>query len=231
MDGGIRGCLKVGNRKTERKNRMDYSLLASAFGAFFAIVNPFVNLPLYLALTSDYSITDQRKLALKVTIYSTIICMILLVLGKNIIGLFGVSIDGFRIAGGLILAGISWSMLHGLAITPHHGSDAEQDHLAELSNLAFYPITFPMIAGPGTMATIIIFTGQSTGYKALITIGVVIIAVLLLLFVVFYFASYFDKILSDKMKFIMTRIMGMILLAISVEMTIAGPKSVLPGLA
>lgn len=210
---------------------MDYADLAKAFGAFFAIMNPFVNLPIFLALTAGFSVAQQRVLALKITLFSAIMCGVILLAGQQIIGFFGITVDQFRIAGGLVLAHIAWSMLNGNSIASHHGSSDEKDHMEDLTSLAFYPITFPMIVGPGTIATLIIYTGQSNSAAALLSIGGVVGVILAILFLVLFFASFVGKVLSDTMRVIMTRLMGMILLAISVEMIVAGIKAVLPGLA
>lgn len=210
---------------------MDFAELTKAFGAFFAIMNPFVNLPIFLALTAGFSVSQQRTLAVKITVFSAIMCAIILFSGQQIISFFGISIDQFRIAGGIVLAHIAWSMLNGQDITSHHGTDGEREHMADLSGLAFYPITFPVIVGPGTIATLIIYAGHATGVMGFISIGGVVAAILTILFVVLFFASFFGKVLSETMRVIMTRLMGMILLAIAVEMIVAGVKAVLPGLA
>ncbi|MEP2715017.1 MarC family protein [Pseudophaeobacter sp.] len=210
---------------------MDYAELTRAFGAFFAVMNPFVNLPIYLALTAEYSILQQRRLAIKVTVFCTAMCIIILVAGQQIIGFFGVSIDQFRIAGGVVLAHIAWSMLNGQDITSHHGTDGEKAQIADLSELAFYPITFPMIVGPGTIATLIIYAGHAKGLEGFVSILLVVTAILALLFLVLFFASSFGKALSNTMRVIMARLMGMILLAIAIEMIVTGARAVFPGLA
>lgn len=210
---------------------MDYTELTKAFGAFFAIMNPFVNLPIFLAMTAGFTVAQQRTLALKITIFSAIMCAIILFAGQQIIGFFGITVDQFRIAGGAVLAHIAWSMLNGGEITSHHGTDKERDHLQDLSSLAFYPITFPMIVGPGTIATLIIYAGHAKGMEGLLEVGAVVGVILGMLFVVLFFASFFSKVLTDTMRVIMTRLMGMILLAIAVAMIVDGAKAVLPGLA
>nr|WP_319251819.1 MarC family protein [uncultured Celeribacter sp.] len=210
---------------------MDYSDLIKAFGAFFAIMNPFVNLPIFLALTAGFTVAQQRTVAAKITLFSAVMCAVLLFAGQKIIGFFGITIDEFRIAGGAVLAHIAWSMLNGDSITSHHGTEKEQDHMQDLSGLAFYPITFPMIVGPGTIATLIIYAGHAKDFEGLMEIGGVVAVILVMLFVVLFFASFFGKVLTDTMRVIMTRLMGMILLAISVEMIVAGTKAVFPGLA
>lgn len=210
---------------------MDLAELTKAFGAFFAIMNPFVNLPIFLSLTSGFTVAQQRSLAFKTTVFSAIMCAIILLAGQQIISFFGIGIDGFRIAGGIVLGHIAWSMLNGHDITSHYGTEGEKDHLADLSGLAFYPITFPMIVGPGTIATLIIYAGHAKGSVGLVSVGGVVAVILAILFVVLFFASFFGKALSDTMRVIMTRLMGMILLSIAVEMGVAGLKAVLPGLA
>lgn len=205
--------------------------LTKAFGAFFAIMNPFVNLPIFLALTTGFSVSEQRALAVKITVFSAIMCVVILLAGQQIIGFFGITVDQFRIAGGAVLAHIAWSMLNGAPVASHHGTDKEQDHMKDLSGLAFYPITFPMIVGPGTIATLIIYAGHAKGLTGILGVGAVVAAILAMLFVVLFFASFFGKVLTDTMRVIMTRLMGMILLAIAVEMIVAGLKATLPGLA
>ena len=214
-----------------RGEAMDYAELTKAFGAFFAIMNPFVNLPIFLAMTAGFTIAQQRTMAVKVTLFSAIMCAVILFAGQKIIGFFGITVDEFRIAGGIVLAHIAWSMLNGSNIAAHHGTEAEKDHMADLTGLAFYPITFPMIVGPGTIATLIIYAGHAKGLTGVLSVGAVVGVILAMLFLVLFFASVFGKVLTDTMRVIMTRLMGMILLAIAVEMVVAGIKAVLPGLA
>lgn len=207
---------------------MDIAFLMKAFGAFFAIMNPFVNLPIFLSLTSGYSVKQQRSLAIKIALFAFIMCAVILVAGQQIISFFGITVNEFRVAGGLVLAHIAWNMLNGSESSSHHGTDSEKGDMKDLSGLAFYPITFPMVVGPGTIATIIIYTGHIKHISGLIPLAGVVLAVLLLLFLVLYFASFFGKVLTQTMRVIMTRLMGMILLAIAVEMVFAGTKAILP---
>ncbi|MEZ4287914.1 MAG: MarC family protein [Polyangiales bacterium] len=209
---------------------MDTTELTKAFGAFFAVMNPFLTLPPFLALTESYDTAAQRKLAKKVTLYSTIMCAVIALAGQSIIGFFGITIDEFRIAGGAVLVQIAWSMLNGQSVSSHQGTADEKKQTVELSSLAFYPITFPMIVGPGTMATLIIYAGQIQSARGALTIGGIVALMLLMMFVALHFASDIGKVLSNTMRVISTRLMGMILLAIAVDMITTGIKTVLPGL-
>lgn len=210
---------------------MDHADLIKAFGAFFAIMNPFVNLPIFLSLTEGYSVSEQRGLAVRIAIYSAIMCGVIMVAGSQIIGFFGITTDVFRIAGGIVLAHIAWNMLNGSESASHHGSKAEQSQMHDVSGLAFYPITFPMVVGPGTIATLIIYAGHAEGVSDLFMLGGLVGVILALLFVVLFFASNIGTHMSQTLRTILTRLMGMILLAIAVEMVVAGATAVFPVLA
>ena len=194
-------------------------------------MNPFLSLPVFLAMTDGFTGAQQRALAIRVTAYSAIMCLVILLAGQKIIGFFGITIDQFRVAGGLVLVQISYSMLNGSTITSHQGSNLEQAQLQNLSGLAFYPLTFPLVIGPGTIATIIISTGRGRSLADTMVIGGIILAILGVLFITLFFSAAIGKVLSETMRTITTRLMGMILLAISVGMIIGGLKALFSGVS
>lgn len=209
---------------------MDTLFAMKFFGALFAIMNPFLTLPIFLAMTSEESVKKQRIIALQIVLYCGIMCVVIAFAGNHILSFFGVSIDHFRVAGGLVLMTIAFSMLNGKETSSHTGSSQEKKHL-DNNDIAFYPMTFPMIVGPGTITTLVVYAYQAhhvsqyTGYAA------VVLGVLAIMFAVLFFASSIGHILSNKMRIIMTRIMGMLLAAIAISMVVAGLKTLLPGLA
>ena len=130
---------------------MATAVLIKALGAFFAIMNPFVNLPLFLSLTQEQDAATQRRTAVRTTISSTVMCGVVLLLGATILRFFGIGLDDFRIAGGIVLLIISLSMLNGGGSSAHEGSTQEKAQHNVVAgggnDVAFYPMTFP---GPGT---------------------------------------------------------------------------------
>lgn len=213
---------------------MDTALLAKAFAGIFAIMNPFVALPMFLAMTDGYAAARQRTTALRVALYSAIMLAVIIVSGSAVLSFFGINVNDFRVAGGLVLLMIALGMLNG-ASSAHAGSPSEQQHqqaqAAGGGDVAFYPITFPMLVGPGTITTVIILTSQSPGASAYLTVGIAAAAVLALLLLVLYFAPQIGHHLGQTLRTIMTRLMGMILAAIAVQMMVAGLRVLLPGLA
>ncbi|MDN5844446.1 MAG: MarC family protein, partial [Alcaligenaceae bacterium] len=149
---------------------MDLLFATKFLGALFAIMNPFLTLPIFLSMTADRSVAEQRGLALAILLYTTVMCTVIWLAGGYIIHFFGVTIDSFRVAGGLVLLGIAFSMLNGRRITSHERAEHEKpteeaDDNASADDtsddgIAFYPMTFPMIVGPGTIATLIIYSAQ-----------------------------------------------------------------------
>lgn len=140
---------------------MDTEFAIKFFGALFAIMNPVSNLPIFLATTEGASTATQRAIALRVALFSLIMGGVFAVSGSAVLSLFGISIDDFRTAGGLVLLLIALNMLQGDGHSSHQGSEDEQDAFPDASSVAFYPLTFPMIIGPGTIATLILFAGQA----------------------------------------------------------------------
>lgn len=210
---------------------MDHIFAIKFFGAMFAIMNPLTNLPIFLSLTEGLDIAQQRRVARQVIVYSAILCAIIAVVGQQILDLFGIDINSFRIAGGMVLAGIGWNMLNGQHSTSHAGTRAEREQQANVENVAFYPMAFPMLVGPGTMTALLVFLHQANSMTNYIAYAAVVVLILAMLAVALYFAGTIGTHLSQTLRVIMTRIMGMILLAIAVQMIVEGLTKLFPGLA
>ena len=212
---------------------MNLSMFLGALGSLFAIMNPLVSLPMFLSLTASYSPARQKRSALKVGMYTTIFCAVVLATGSLLLKVFGISVDGFRVAGGLVLAIIGIGMLHGES-TVHDGTASEQAHQTEHAtsgDISFYPMTFPMLAGPGTITTLVLLAGHADGLADWVAVGAALLVILVALTVVLFCAGFIGKHLSQTLRTIVTRLMGMILTAIGVSMIAAGVKALLPGLA
>ena len=110
-------CFSVRHCRVRHNVEMATAVLIKALGAFFAIMNPFVNLPLFLSLTQEQDAATQRRTAIRTTISSTVMCGVVLLLGATILRFFGIGVDDFRIAGGIVLLIISFGFSR---ILPHY---------------------------------------------------------------------------------------------------------------
>ncbi len=210
---------------------MEHSFAITMFGALFAVMNPFVNLPIFLGLTDGQPVAAQRKAAVQIVFYTAIMCAVVALSGSFILTFFGISIDAFRLAGGVVLGHIGWDMLNGKDSNSHHGSTSEKANISTGQDIAFFPMTFPMLVGPGTITTLILYTEKADSLQNFVAYGAVAALVIGIMGVVLWFSGEISHHLSATMRVIMTRIMGMILMAIAAGMITDGLKVLLPGLA
>lgn len=180
----------------------------AALAAIFVVLDPIGNVPVFHALNSKYPEKEKRKNIRTAIFIATLILVLFLFLGQSILNFFGVTIYGFKIAGGVIL------FIIGLKIVL--GGDSNKE--AGYSDIAIVPMATPLIAGPGTITTVMILTG-TYGYF------IPLAALIANLFVAFLMLMYADKIIKligKQGSEVMSKILGMILVAISVHMVISG---------
>jgi multiple antibiotic resistance protein len=221
-----------GAAKTEagRAGIMDTELFTRALGALFAIMNPFVALPIFLSLTDGDDAAAMRRTALATTLSAAAMCAAIGVAGTAILGFFGITVDDFRVAGGLVLLLIGLGMLNGRDSPAHHRPPEERARASDGGGIAFYPMAFPMIVGPGTITTLLIFLGQARTAAETAAVAAAAVIVLAAVGVVLYFAATIGRWMSQTLRVVTTRLMGMILAAIAAGMLAAGLKALLPGL-
>ena len=210
---------------------MESAFAIKFFGAVFAIMNPFVGLPLFLNLTDGAGAAEQRRIALQVAFYIAVIGVVTALAGAEVLKFFGISIHHLQVAGGLVVLTMAFGMLHGNDSSMHHGTDSERTTAATAESIAFYPLAFPLMVGPGTLTTMILFAGQVDGVEGWIAYFTAFGLVVVLVAIIFALGSRFGSHLSNGARVIMSRVMGLILAAIAVEMIFDGAKALLPGLA
>ncbi|MDF2617787.1 MAG: multiple antibiotic resistance (MarC)-related protein [Xanthobacteraceae bacterium] len=210
---------------------MDFAFAAKVFAALFAIMNPIANLPIFLSLTSDMGEAEQRRTAVLVSATVAVGCIVSALAGSAILGFFGLDVNHFRLAGGLIVLLIALSMLHGTDSATHSGSGEEKATFATASNVAFYPLAIPILLGPGTISALIVYAHDATGTDRITALGAGMLAFLLLLAATLIAAPTLARIISPTVMSVTKRLMGMILAAIAMEMLVASLRALFPGLA
>ena len=151
----------------------DLTFSMKVFAALFAIMNPIANIPVFLSLTEGAADGVRRKVALTAAIGVTVGCIVSAVAGGAILHVFGLTVDDFRLAGGLLVLLIALSMLHGAPSRQHSPGDDEGADPAAAESVAIYPLTIPLLVGPGTIATMIVLghTAFSTGQAFAFALG------------------------------------------------------------
>lgn len=210
---------------------MDLAFFLKMFAALFAIMSPIANLPVFLSLTSDRDPASQRSVAKTVIIGLVAGGAIVALSGPAILKIFGISLDSFRLAGGFLILLIALKLLSGEQSATHGGTEKEQAHHAQQDNPAIYPLTVPILLGPGTISVLIIFRGQAESVSQEVAYVAALGGAIALLGGTFIAAPLLSKVLGQTATSVMSRIMGMILAAISMEMMVGSLKALLPGLA
>ncbi len=197
--------------------------------ALFAIMNPFGNVAIFLSVTAGRSPAERGKIATTTAAAVLVTLLVAALLGQQILALFGISVGAFRIAGGIIILILALSMLHAQPSGVHH-SPQEEDAGKAKDNPAFFPLAIPVIAGPGSMATVILYAQHAQGLLGAATIGAVIVLISGVLLLALHVADRMASFLGTTGLNVLTRLMGMLLAASAIEMVAGGLTDLFPQL-
>lgn len=197
-----------------------YTQLITIFLGFFAIMNPIANTAAFAGLTGDKSKIEQKRIATKALLITFFIILLFSLLGKAIFHLFGITIDALRITGGILVFLVGYHMLNG-AGSKLHSAESNVD-----SDLAVSPLSVPLLAGPGTIATAMNFSA-SGGLKGIVMTMSVFAILCFITFICFIFSAKILSIIGKSGLSIVTRLMGLILAVIGTQMIIVGITSVI----
>ena len=199
---------------------MDYAYAVSVFIAIFAIVNPIGNIPFFTTLTQDYSKEEKKRVATKAVIAATVTLVSFALVGRYLFMLFSITIPAFRIAGGLLLFRIAFSMLYGT--TPGtKATDKEKRESVEKEMVGMIPLGIPMLAGPGAISTVMLYISHGNIWNTV----VVFISVFATMAVTYIALINADRIFNRVGRvgsLAISRIMGLILATVAIQFLING---------
>ncbi|MEP1208002.1 MAG: MarC family protein [Rhizobiaceae bacterium] len=201
---------------------MTQDALLNAFVTFFVTIDPPGLVGIFLALTNGMTSAQRRQTALRGTLIGFIIILGFMLIGGVILETLGISMSAFRIAGGLLLFYISFEMVFEKRVE-RKGEAAEKIiSQSELHSMAVFPLAIPLIAGPGAIsASILLASDFSWPVDRFALIGV-LCAIGLIVYVSLLLADRMNRFISDTVQIIMTRLLGIILAALSVQFVIDG---------
>lgn len=213
-----------------------FHLFATVFAGFFAIMNPLANTPIFLGLTADLDGKQRRAVATQATFVAFIVVSLFAALGQLIFTTFGITEAAFRLAGGIVVFMIGFRMLQGEHSKVQHteqarhlarGEDDTESRASETEmtsgemSVGITPLAVPILAGPGTIATAVGFTGAGSWTKMAVTIfafGLLCLGT----WVCFVMGEKIVKFLGNAFLMVVTRLMGLILAVIGVQMFLHG---------
>jgi multiple antibiotic resistance protein len=196
--------------------------------AMFAILNPIGSVAIFAGMVSNYSAAERRSIAIRSCLAMAVILVGTVWAGEFILKLFAVDIASLQVAGGVMISWISISMLQSNQNAIHDSKvgpgSAEQD-------IAIVPLAMPMVAGPGAIVTVMVTTHQHHGMTSNLEISAVCTVMAGAIFLCFLSAGFIGRVLGTRGMDILTKFMGMVLLAIGIGMLATGVKTLFPGLA
>ncbi len=195
---------------------------STVLAAFFAIMNPIANAPLFIGLTDGLEERERRGVALRGVLLAFAIVALFTIFGREIFAVFGITLPAFRITGGILVGLVGYHLLQGKESSVHTPTAEDNAASREAAlGVAVTPLALPILAGPGTIATAMSFAAESTLPEVIRVLSALAI-VCLLTWVAFVGSSPLVRFLGQNAIKVVSRLMGLILAVIGAQMLIEG---------
>lgn len=196
--------------------------------SIFSIVNPFAALPVYVGMTGGLPDPVRRRLPRATAFSALVILSVAYLLGEALLAFFSIRIASLRVAGGILVFGMAWSMLQakqpGAKYQPGEEGAAPERH-----NLAVVPLAMPLLAGPGSISVMILTAARTDGLGAHAVALAATLTVCVVVWLILRAASPITRVLGQTGMNVATRFMGLILAAVAVEFITGGLIEIFPG--
>ncbi len=199
---------------------IDTAFLITSFVTLFVIVDPIGLTPVFLALTQGMSPTTRRSVGLRACFTAAGLLALFAAFGEAVLGFVGISMAAFRVAGGALLFLTALDMLFERRTKRRQDQGGEDD----IEDPSIFPLAMPLIAGPGSIATVILLVGQKPGVEGFAMVVTVMMAVLSVMVVMFLTSGLFERLLGKTGINVVSRLLGMLLAALSVQFILDGLK-------
>ena len=197
--------------------------LFAVFMGFFAIMNPIANTPVFLGLTAGDDAATRRRVATRALFASALIIIVFCAAGKFIFTMFGITLPAFRITGGILVGLVGFHMLQGgeNSSVQHPSDEDKESSLQAALDKAISPLAMPILAGPGTIATAMNYASAGTVTEFVVTVSA-FVTLCVITWVFFVSGERLVAFIGDNGVKVITRLMGLILAVIGVQMLISG---------
>lgn len=212
-----------------------YELFLSAFVTLFVVIDPPGCAPIYAGLVKGASQRQATTMAVRASVIAALILIVFALFGEQLLNALHIELNSFRLAGGIMLFVIAMDMVFEKR-TQRREERAEkimaqnaQTHAAtpEVEDVSVFPMAMPMIAGPGSIATIMLLMAKADGTQQTLVILAAMLSVIALTLVALIAARPLMKLLGTNVEAVITRLLGVLLAALAVQYVIDGVKAVL----
>ncbi|CAK4068868.1 YchE family NAAT transporter [Vibrio sp. MarTm2] len=208
----------------------EIAIFLQFFLGLVAAVNPVGIMPVFVSLTGHMTQEEKHKTAVTANVAVAIILVVSLLAGQMLLDMFSISLDSFRVAGGLLLLSIAFSMMSGKLGEDKQNKQEKSEYVSR-EQIGVVPLAMPLMAGPGAISSTIVYGSR---YPSMFdTAGIIVTIVLFALstWLLFRSAPLIVRFLGQTGINVITRIMGLILGALGIEFIANGLRNLFPGLA
>ena len=199
-------------------------LFVSAFVTFFVVIDPPGCAPIFAGLTQGATAVHRRSMAFRAVGVAAAILLVFALVGEDLLKGLGIELASFRIAGGIMLFLIALEMVFEKR-TQRREDRAAKVTPDEAEDVSIFPMAMPMIAGPGSIATVMLLTSHASGLSGTAVVLGALAANLLLTLVALLAAGSLMKLMGAKIEAVITRLLGVLLAALAVQFVIDGVQS------
>ena len=196
-------------------------LFISAFVTFLVVIDPPGCAPIFASLTSNTEAAHRRAMAIRSVLIAAGILLFFALLGEDLLSALGISLSAFRIAGGIMLFLIAIDMVFEKR-TERREHRAQEVSASEAEDVSVFPMAIPMIAGPGSIASVMLLMARSEGLQESLLVLGALLATLALTLLALLLAGPLMRLLGNKMEAMITRLLGVILAALAAQFVIDG---------
>ncbi|EII5632920.1 YchE family NAAT transporter [Vibrio cholerae] len=207
----------------------EIAIFLQFFLGLVAAVNPVGIMPVFVSLTGHMTLEEKNKTAATANIAVAIILIIALLAGQMLLDLFSISLDSFRVAGGLLLLSIAFSMMSGKLGEDKQNKQEKSEYISR-EQIAVVPLAMPLMAGPGAISSTIVYGSRYPNMLDTLGIILTVVAFSFCSWLLFRSAPYIVRLLGQTGINVITRIMGLILGALGIEFIANGLRNLFPGL-
>lgn len=204
-------------------------LFVSALVTFFVIIDPPGCAPIYAGLTKGAGAVQRRSMAVRAVIVAGIILLIFALFGEDLLRVLGISLDSFRIAGGIMLFLIALEMVFEKRTQRREERVAKINETPEIEDVSIFPMAMPMIAGPGSIASVMLMMSRTEGLtESLIVMGAMAV-ILVLTLIALLAAGPLMRLVGQSVEAVVTRLLGVLLAALASQFVIDGIRASFAG--
>ncbi|MET3824773.1 MULTISPECIES: MarC family protein [Sphingomonas] len=199
-------------------------LYISSLITFFVVIDPPGCAPIYAGLTAGASPPHTRAMAFRAVLVASGILLVFALFGEALLHGLGISLASFRIAGGIMLFLIALEMVFEKRTERREDRAAKVASDPEVEDVSIFPMAMPMIAGPGSIASVMLLMGRNEGIERSAVVLAALITILLLTLVALLAAGPIMRVLGAKIEAVITRLLGVLLAALAVQFVIDGVR-------